>query len=136
MFVLDRATVSDDYIWVIKNGTLLTHSIDWRLLEDRQTVEVKNITAGDKISMIGYSPEFTNLQYSYMQFKDMLNRTHYKRLNKNKQTFIVNSLYQTDIGMTVDNASVLDDPNPEGNLPGIIYINGERIEYFAKNKHC
>lgn len=132
LFVLDRVTVSDDYVWVVKNGTLLTHSIDWRLLEDRQTVEVKNITPGDKISMIGYSPEFSNPQYSYMQFKDMLNRTHYKRLNKNKQTFIVNSLYQTDIGMTVDNASVLDDPNPEGNLPGIIYINGERIEYFAK----
>jgi hypothetical protein len=67
-----------------------------------------------------------------MQFKDMLNRTHYKRLNKNKQTFIVNELRQTDIGITVDDATVLDDPNPEGNLPGIIYINGERIEYFAK----
>jgi hypothetical protein len=132
LFVLDRVTVSDDYVWVIKNGQLLTHSIDWRLLEDRQTVEVKDVAQGDNISMIGYSPQFTNNQYSYMQFKDMLNRTHYKRLNKNKQTFIVNQLLQTDIGITVDNATVLDDPNPEGNLPGIIYINGERIEYFAK----
>ena len=132
LFVLDRVTVSDDYVWVIKNGTLLTHSIDWRLLEDRQTIEVKDVTSSDKISMIGYSPAFTNEQYSYMQFKDMLNRTHYKRLNKNKQTFIVNDLLQTDIGITVDDATVLDDPNPEGNLPGIIYVNGERIEYFAK----
>jgi hypothetical protein len=132
IFVLDRVTVSDDFVWVIKNGNLLTHSVDWKLLEDRRTIEVKDVSPNDKLSMIGYNPTAVTEQYSYMQFKDMLNRTHYKRLNKNKQTFIVNDLYQTDIGITVDNASVLDDPNPEGNLPGIVYINGERIEYFAK----
>jgi hypothetical protein len=132
LFVLDRTTVSDDFIWVIKNGSLLTHSVDWKLLEDHRTIEVKDVLPNDKLSVIGYNPTAVTEQYSYMQFKDMLNRTHYKRLNKNKQTFIVNDLNQTDIGITVDNASVLDDPNPEGNLPGIVYINGERIEYFAK----
>ena len=132
LFVLDRVTVSDDFIWVIKNGSLLTHSIDWKLLADHRTIEVKDVLPNDTLSVIGYNPIAVTEQYSYMQFKDMLNRTHYKRLNKNKQTFIVNDLYQTDIGITVDDASVLDDPNPEGNLPGIVYINGERIEYFAK----
>ena len=133
VFVLDRVTLSDDYVWVIKNGTLLSHSIDWRLLDDRQTLEVKNINDTDTISIIGFSPNTVTEQYGFMQFKDMLNRTIYKRLNKNKETFIVNDLGQFDVGLTVDNGAVLDEPNPEGNLPGVIYINGERIEYFSKS---
>lgn len=133
MFVLDRPTLSDDYVWVVKNGTLLAHSIDWKLLEDKQTLQVMNVSAADKISIIGYSPDVITNQYAYMQFKDMLNRTHYKRLNKNKQTFITNDLGQFDISITVDNGEVLDEPNPESNLPGVVYINGERIEYFSKN---
>jgi hypothetical protein len=132
LFVLDRITLSDDYVWVIKNGTLLSHSIDWRLLADKQTLEVKNVDETDNISIIGFNPNTITEQYGFMQFKDMLNRTVYKRLNKNKQTFIVNNFGQFDVSITVDDASVLDDPNAEGNLPGVIYINGERIEYFSK----
>jgi len=133
LFMLDRVTLSDDYVWVIKNGTLLSHSIDWRLLDDRQTLEVKNVNDTDTISIIGFSPNTTAEQYGFMQFKDMLNRTIYKRLNKNKQTFILNDVGQFDVSITVDNASILDEPNPEGNLPGVIYVNGERIEYFGKS---
>ena len=67
-----------------------------------------------------------------MQFKDMLNRIHYKRLNKNKATQLDQRLNQNSREIVVTDASVLDTPNPSANLPGIIEINGERIEYFTK----
>ena len=71
----------------------------------------------------------------YMQFKDMLNRTHYKRLTKDKQTILINDLNYYDSTITVENGSILADPNRGRNLPGILYINGERIEYYLKTNN-
>jgi hypothetical protein len=67
-----------------------------------------------------------------MQFKDNLNRVHYKRLNKEKATKLAAPLKQYDATIIVEDASVLDVPSPKDNIPGIIEINGERIEYFVK----
>jgi hypothetical protein len=62
----------------------------------------------------------------------MLNRVHYKRLNKAKSTVLSKDLTQYDVSITVDDSTVLDTPNAAKNVPGIIEINGERIEYFVK----
>jgi len=68
-----------------------------------------------------------------MQFKDMLNRDHFKRLSLNKQTQLVQPLKYNDVTITVQDASNFDIPNPAKNKPGIIEIRGERIEYFTIN---
>jgi hypothetical protein len=68
-----------------------------------------------------------------MQFKDMLNRTTYKRLNANKQTRLVRDLYYNDTVIEVEDASAFGLPNAAANRPGVIEIRGERIEYFAMN---
>lgn len=68
----------------------------------------------------------------FSQFKDSLNRTHYKRLNKSKTTILANQLLQTDDAIYVIDGDALDIPNPETNTPGIVEINGERIEYLTK----
>jgi hypothetical protein len=68
-----------------------------------------------------------------MIFKDMLNRYHYKRISKAKSTRLARDLKQGDAQIQVVDGSVLTDPNPSLNLPGIIEINGERIEFFVKN---
>jgi hypothetical protein len=67
-----------------------------------------------------------------MQFKDMLNRTHYKRISKAKSTRLARDLKQKDVNIYVVDGANLSAPNPSLNLPGIIEINGERIEYFTK----
>ena len=68
-----------------------------------------------------------------MIFKDIMNRVHYKRLNKGKSTILLQGLGQFDTEIVVQNPDMLDNPNPSVNLPGIIEINGERIEYFVKD---
>jgi hypothetical protein len=65
-----------------------------------------------------------------MQFKDMLNRTHFKRLNANKQTRLLRDLTYSDTKIEVEDASAFDKPNVAAGRPGIIEIRGERIEYF------
>lgn len=68
-----------------------------------------------------------------MQFKDMLNRVHFKRLSLDKQTRLVEDLTYIDTTIVVEDASNFDIPNPAINKPGIIEIRGERIEYFTIN---
>jgi hypothetical protein len=70
-----------------------------------------------------------------MQFKDMLNRVHYKRLPASKQTTLTVMLLNTDTTITLDDVSMLDQPDPLTNKPGVIEIGGERIEYFTINNN-
>ena len=128
---LDRQVINEDYVWVIKNGTLLTPKFDYRLSQDRsRIVLLDTVVAEDVISIITFGSNILQSGISYMQFKDMLNRTHFKRLSLNKQTKLATDLHISDTSLTVLDASNFDIPNPELNKPGIIEIRGERIEFF------
>ena len=132
-FTLRRTAVSDDYVWIIKNGTLLTHSVDYILEDDRITVKLKdNLIDTDVVQVMLFSDNVIRGAFGFMQFKDMLNRVHYKRLRKDKSSVLAADLIQSDVEITVVDGSVFSIPNPALNLPGIIEINGERIEYFTK----
>ena len=132
-FKLRNTAVSGDFVWIVKNGTLLMNGIDYRLDTDRTTVNLTNyLFEGDVIQIIAFTNSVVHDSFAYMQFKDILNRVHYKRLNKSKSTRLDKDLTQFSKTITVVDGSVLDTPVPSKNLPGIIEINGERIEYFNK----
>ena len=131
---LDRSIINDSYVWVVKNGTLLTPAIDYKLNDDRVSITLaSNISLPDKITLITYGSNVLTTGIAYMQFKDMLNRVHFKRLNRNKETYLVTALNYNDATITVADASKFDLPNTTNNKPGIIEIRGERIEFFAIN---
>ncbi len=132
-FNLRKPVSSDDYVWIVKNGTLLTHSVDYKLDTNKTTVILKDsLVLTDVVQVLSYNDPIIQDRIGFMQFKDMLNRVHYKRLNANKSTMLVRDLTQYDIEIEVEDASILDNPNRSLNLPGIVEINGERIEYFTK----
>ena len=132
-FKLRNTAVSDSFVWVIKNGQLLMAGRDYYLEDDFTTIKLKDyLYEGDSVQMIAFTNTVVHEDFAYMQFKDMLNRVHYKRLNKAKTTRLARDLTQFDKEIYVVDASVLDTPNPAKNVPGIIEINGERIEYFVK----
>ena len=131
---LDRPVVNDNYIWVIKNTTLLTPSVDYKLNDDHQSITLgANLIQTDKVTLITFGSNILRAGIAYMQFKDMLNRVSYKRLSANKQAMLARDLYWNDTQILVDNASAFDLPNPANNRPGVVEIRGERIEYFAKD---
>ena len=129
---LDRTVIDDNYVWVIKNGSLLTPSVDFKLNEDRQSIKLALYPdPADEFTIITYGSAVLTSGISYMQFKDMLNRTHYKRLNADKRTKLVNDLKYNDVTIEVEDASNFDAPSIANNKPGIIEIRGERIEFFT-----
>ena len=67
----------------------------------------------------------------YRIFQDMLGRTHYKRLSGENTTVLAQDFSLTDSVIVVEDASVLTPPNPQYNRPGVVLIEGERIEFFV-----
>ena len=130
---LDRSVINDYYVWIVKNTTLLTPNIDYRLNDDHRSITLdRALELSDQITVITYGSNVLTPGIAYMQFKDMLNRVTYKRLSVNKQSRLTQDLHWNDVKIVLEDASNFDLPNPEQNKPGIIEIRGERIEYFAK----
>jgi hypothetical protein len=72
-------------------------------------------------------------KFGWIQFKDIINRTHYKRLNKDDQYTLAEPLNWYDRTITiVENEGNLPTPDPKGRIPGVIFIEGERIEFFRR----
>ena len=133
IIALDRPVIDNNYVWVIKDNTLLTPSIDYKLNDDLQSIQVAGALSGaDTITVITFGSNIiSKSSISYMQFKDMLNRVTYKRLNLQKKTTLAEDLRWNDTQIVVVDASNFDAPNTKLNRPGVIEIRGERIEYFA-----
>jgi hypothetical protein len=129
---LDRTVIDDSYVWVLHNDRLLIPSIEYKLLSDKKTIQLAFTPAeNDIITLTTFGSNVMVPNISYMQFKDMLNRFHYKRLNANKRTKLLVDLRYNDTTITVADASAFDVPNIQLNKPGIVEIYGERIEYFS-----
>jgi hypothetical protein len=130
--VLDRPVIDDRYVWVIKDGKLLTPSIDFKVNSDKQSITLAILPSyNEKYTLLTFSSDVLGSSIAYMQFKDMLNRIHYKRLSLAKQTQLTVDLTQTATTITVDDATTFDIPNRLANKPGIVEIRGERIEYYT-----
>ena len=57
----------------------------------------------------------------------------YKRLDNALNITLEQDLLNDDLRITVVDASQLPDPDRRNNIPGVIFINGERIEYLVKD---
>jgi hypothetical protein len=126
--------LNDNYVWVIKNGNLLTPGIDFKLNRDQKSIKLAfEPDTNDEFAIMTFGTNVLTSGIAYMQFKDILNRTIFKRLNKTKQTVLTQDLLQTDVQIHVADSSNFDPPSPANNKPGIIEIAGERIEYFTLN---
>ena len=80
---LRKQIVDAQYAWVSVNGELLTPSVDYYVTDDRMKIQlVKRPAKNDVIDIIHFSQNISTKKFAYRQFKDMLNRTHFKRLDK------------------------------------------------------
>ena len=71
--------------------------------------------------------------FSYRIFKDMNDNYSYLRITPLAATTLAQNLSITSNTIVVANSQVLTNPAPYGTVPGVIYINGERITYWTKD---
>jgi hypothetical protein len=93
----------------------------------------KTILGSDRLDVMYFALESATGATGFRIFKDMLNRTFYKRISKTATTQLVDDLIDTINTMQVKDGTALPEPNAANNLPGVVFIDKERIEYFTKN---
>jgi len=129
---LASAISLESQLLVTKNKRLLTNGVDYKINPDLSSISLDiPIAINDEFETIIFAGTPIQSGLSYMQFKDILNRTVYKRLNLYKQNILTQDLYYYDKEIFVKDAGNFDKPNSALNKPGIVEINGERIEYFT-----
>jgi len=120
-----------EYVWISVNGNLLSPSIDYSLTSNRRYVKLAEQPAeGDKIQVIHFADQIVTDKFGWRQFKDMLNRTHYKRLDD--VYTLAEDLNWYDKSIEVVDATGLPEPEYDAKYPGVIFLDGERIEFFNR----
>ena len=134
-FKLSRPVEDINYVWVNLNGIPLTSILDYEVLDDKLTIQISDKYVVDSsqyvviTSMVQQRLASTILGYRI--FNDMFNRTHFKRLSKKNTSFLTQPLRFTDTEIHVNDATVFAPPLVAMNIPGVVIIDGERIEFFT-----
>ena len=120
MFIsVDGHTLIAEYDYTVTNGTIF--------LSD--SILVKN----DSIIIITWmsASSYVN-STTFRVFKDLNDNYSYNRIAFADSTTLAKPLAITDTEIYVSNAKVLGDPSPSKNIPGVIFIGGERITFWKK----
>ena len=134
LFKLRSPAVDSKYVWVILNGKLLDADIDYSVTEDSKYVKlVSALNENDRIEVLHFGNPSVIAKFGWRQFKDMLNRTHYKRIDGSKDYKLAKDLKAHDKTIELMNATGITTPTTASEYPGIIWINGERNEYRIKD---
>ena len=128
-YSLQRPLLGLSYVWVYQNGERLIPDIDF-YVELPRTVYLRNPTTDtDIIETVSFGDVLYTAPLSFEIFKDVLNRNHYNRYRITELN-LSKDLYYYDNDLSLDNASSL--PTPSKGQPGIITIQGEKIQYLSK----
>jgi hypothetical protein len=127
---LSNPAYSTRYVWIIKNGIMLTPDVDYSL-ENNTTVKLVQLPADlDNYDVIQINNPPVVPEFGYRMFKDIFNRTHYKRLNQKNSYTLAKDLNYYDIKIDLEDATGIQMPDKTKNMPGIVFVDRERIEFF------
>ena len=131
-YKLSRLPISTSYVWVYKNGERLVQDRDYYVSLPRGVVYLKTETVEtDDIKTFTFAADIYKMPSAFEIHKDMLNIFHFNRFAKTNVT-LTKELAYYDTSIEVSDASGLTNPISNRNIPGVIYIAGERIEYMIK----
>jgi hypothetical protein len=135
-YQISRPALNTNCVWVWKNGISLIPNIDYAILSDKITVQISDsiiTTDSDNILIMSVSDQtIATTTIGYRIFNDMFNRTNFKRLSAENSTYLSRALSYTDTEIYVNDAGTIIPPNPYTNVPGVVIIAGERIEFNKK----
>jgi hypothetical protein len=135
-FVLSLPAISSQYIWAYVDGAPLIAGYDYELLEDMRTVQFSEwtgITPFTEVTIsVVNSPFRSNMIVGYNISKDIFERNSYNRITDFYSTKLTKELSLTDTEIHVADSTRLIPPNPGKNVPGVVFVDGERIEFFSR----
>jgi hypothetical protein len=137
LYQLEYPAQDENYVWVYLDGVPLVHRYDFDILADAKTLRFAEhvVTSATSVIMVTSikNPEYLNKVYGYRIFKDFVERDHFKRLSRANTTFLLDNLKYYDTKVKIFDANVLSPPNFNKNIPGVVLIDRERIEFFNQD---
>ncbi len=127
--------IASDYMFVWVNGKELIQNHDFTVSGNTITIISQTLTQSDRIDVMYFAGDTNTGATGFRIFKDMLNRSFYRRISKTSTTQLDQDLLPGDKTITVVDGSKLPSADGSTNLPAVIFIDKERIEYFEKNTH-
>lgn len=135
--ILTFPVLNENYVWVTVENKQLTAGFDYFVREDMRTIELSefvNIKLTDDIVVVVINPpSYGTKILGHRIFKDMFGRQQFRRISEYFSTKLAQPLQYTDDKIFVEDGDHLLQPNPGRNLPGVIIVDSERIEYTAKD---
>jgi hypothetical protein len=128
-----QTPLNQDYVFVWFNGIPLVAGTDFTVAENKVTIAGRTITLSDRIDVMYFAVPSATGATGFRIFKDMLNRTFFKRINENSTTEISNDVTETAKTISVVDGTKLSDVDGSSAIPGVIFVDKERIEYFNKS---
>ena len=135
VFKLRFDTLNAGYTYAWLNGEQLVQGSDYITSGNTITVVGKTIVSTDRLDVMYFALESATGATGFRIFKDMMNRTFYKRISKTATTKLTINMTAGAQTITVEDASVLPTPDVSSNTPGVIFLDKERIEYFTKSSN-
>jgi hypothetical protein len=134
-YQLKRRPLNSNYVWVYVNGNRLSLYNDYSVDSTRSQVylNIKTVITDD-VKIVEFGNDVWSLPNAYEIYKDMLNVYHYKRYSTDSVK-LIHDLQYYDTEILVSDASALFEPIANKNIPGVILVGSERIEYFEKNQN-
>ncbi len=133
VFKLRFNTLDAGYTYVWLNGQQLIQASDYTVSGNTITVNGRTISSSDRLDVMYFAVDSAVNATGFRIFKDMLNRTFYKRISKTATTKLTLDMTESTQTFTVEDASVLPTPDIASNTPGVVFMDKERIEYFSKS---
>ena len=132
-YQLAHTPLSGSYVWVYKNGSRLTLDQDYTVDVHRAELYLTaKSTTADQIKVLLFGSEIFKLPTAWEISKDMLNIYHFNRFSQSIDVVLASDLHYYDTEISVTDASQLSTPILIRNIPGVVLINGEKIEYMQK----
>ncbi len=132
VFKLRFDTLDAGYTYVWLNGQQLIQASDYTVSGNTITINGRTISSSDRLDVMYFAVDSAVNATGFRIFKDMLNRTFYKRISKTATTKLTLDMTESTQTFTVEDGSVLPTPDIASNTPGVVFIDKERIEYFIK----
>lgn len=128
---LENPIIGTEYAWVMKNGEMLSPRVDYIVHENLKSIRLREIpNENDVIDVLQFGAHPVIPKFGFRQFRDMLGRTHYKRINKENSYVLQSPLNYYDDTIYLETTVGIFIPNRVKNIPGVLFVDGERIEYF------
>jgi hypothetical protein len=138
-YTLNLPVLNSNYLWVQVNTsstglTALINGIDYQLLEDQLTVLIGDdidLSIEDTVFIMSFAdPGKSAKTLGYRITKDFLGKSSFTRISSADSTYLTRPLSAGDTEIYIADGSILSPANSDKNVPGVILISGERIEFF------